>query len=125
VATFDYADIAATVVEMLAEFGEPLTLVRNDGGGGGTYDPDTSTVVDSPEATHTANAIQVQLESEMIDGTLIQANDRRFLIAPDLGLEPAPGDAVTYNARTFAVVSCQPMMPAGVPLAYDVIARGA
>jgi hypothetical protein len=122
VATFDYDDIAATVTDALAEFGRPITLTR--AGAGGVYDPDTSTVVDVAGEAHSALALQVQLNFRDIAGTLIEANDRSFFIAPDLGVTPKSGDALDWLGERLTVVACQPLNPAGVPLAYTVIARG-
>lgn len=124
-ATFDYASTAEDVIEALAEAGDLIYVSRNDGTGEGVYDPETSTVVDATQdATRAAGAIQMNLEWGSVDGTLIHASDSRWMIAPDLGMTPKAGDTVTWQNERFVIVVCKPFAPAGIPLFYDVIARG-
>lgn len=119
--SFDYAEMAATAAELLAEFGAPVTLTRITPG---TYDPDTGTVA-STTAAHTANGVKLDFEQRHIDGTNILQGDQRVYLDPLIAATPQAGDTLTVGAKVFTVVASRPLAPAGVVVLHDVQVRRA
>lgn len=59
------------------------------------------------------------------DGTLIQTQDRRFIISPEgLTSGPATGDSLRVGADTLSIVTVDPVAPGGAVIYWKVIARG-
>ena len=79
--TFDYATLRADILELLNEFGNPLTLARGEDGA--TYDPKAGTY--SGGGTTDVNGVGVLLgyDNTEIDGTEIRATDRKLLLQGD------------------------------------------
>jgi hypothetical protein len=121
-----YEDLATTAVELLADFGEPCSLVRPASEDGGDYDPETSEITGgNPEITFTANGVEAQYRLADVDGTLITMADRRIYLDPALGTTPKRGDTlVLANGARLAVIESRPVRPAGILLLHDVQCRG-
>ena len=126
-----YDEMAQTALEMLQEFGAPVTFTRVTPG---TYDPDTGTTTPNvtttwagtaailPASAGTIEAFDVRFQ----DGTLIETNLRALLVAA-LGLtnQPKPADTVTFaDGSVWTSLGCTPLGPDGVtPLVYNVTVR--
>ena len=86
----------------------------------GTRTPTTSTL--SPYAVVT------EYSTQDMDGTLVQAGDRKLLMEAqtfaDAGVTPTDDDKVSVSSREYQVVRLSPLEPAGVPLLYNVQVRG-
>ena len=82
--TFNYAELRADVLELLNEFGNPLTLLRAEDGA--TYDPGAGTF--SGGGTTNVNGVGVLLgyNNKEINGTDIRATDRKLLFQGDATL---------------------------------------
>src|SRR5690606_40502617 len=49
-----------------------------------------------------------------IDGTTIQAGDRKVLMTATAGVEPKPSDVLTISGKAYTVINAMPLAPAGV-----------
>ena len=118
---FNYARTAASAVKLLTKFGAASTLRRKTGEA--QYDPATATVVPSwVELPCTVAMVNYFIKD--IDGTLIQASDRRLLVAPDVKEVPQTGDVFVVNGVELTVIHSTPTAPAGKVVLYDVQVRG-
>lgn len=112
------ADIAAEVTAALAEAsgavgdGAQATLIRPGA--------QPQTPWDAPGGAPTPQAVWTIAEAyrqDMVDGTLIRAEDRRVMLEP---VTPAPttADRLSIGGTEYAIVAVQPEAPAGVALYY-------
>lgn len=118
-AKFDYSRPAATAKRLLERFGRGGLLSRSVPGG---YDPVTGPT-DPVDLQSACTVALLEFDNRQIDGQLIQAGDRRALIAPDVGFEPVAGDALTVGSEAVQVVKNRPVSPAGVVVLHDCIVR--
>lgn len=88
--TFDYAELRDDVLELLNEFGNPLTLLRAEDGA--TYDPKAGTFSGGGTTSVNGVGVLVGYSNKEIDGTTIRATDRKLLFQ---GAALLIGD--TYN----------------------------
>lgn len=114
-----YNDLAATAVELLAEFGMPVTLVRVIPG---AYDPDTGTSTNTT-ANHDGIGVKLDYEQREIDGTQIRRGDQRVYMAPDLAVTPRTGDTLTIGVESWQVIESRPLSPSGVVVLHDIQVR--
>ena len=118
--SFDYTALRATAKDVLAQFGQAVTLRRLTPG---AYDVNTSrvtqTAVDtvlkgvvfplSPSATLAAK----RLEQDVTDQVLLDAS----------GPTPLPGDKVIFGSVTYVIVSVDTIAPSGVPVVHDCMVK--
>ena len=117
-----YDDAAATVLEMLTEFGQVIRLNRANAG---AYDPATGEVGAGVVVTYTGMGVVLSYRQEQIDGTLILAGDRRMYVAANMATAPRPGDTVILADETIvAVVISSPFAPDGTLVYHDIQCRG-
>ena len=116
--SFDYADLAATAVELLADFGMSMTLTRPTDIPA-TYD--TTTGVATPVGPDTYTVIGIKLDYSVRE--IVQAGDQRVYLSTDGAVPPKPGDTLTIGADVFRVMRAGNLSPAGVDLLYDVQVR--
>lgn len=76
--TFDYATLRTDVLEILAEFGNPVVLNRS-GDTEANYDPATGTFTASVPVVLNGTGVLVGYKNKEIDGTDIKATDRKLL----------------------------------------------
>lgn len=114
-----YSDLAATAVELLAEFGAPVTLVRVTPG---AYDPETGTSTQTT-TSHAGTGVKLDYQQDEIDGTLIRRGDQRVYMAPDLAVTPRTGDTLTIGGESWQVIESRPLAPAGAVVLHDVQVR--
>lgn len=115
-----YEDMAATAAEMLAEFGQPVTVTRETPGG---YDPATGTTTAGTVQTWAPAGVKLDYTQREIDGTLIKSGDQRVYMSAEAGLDPQTGDTVTLGAEVWRVVTSRTLAPAGVAVLLDVQVR--
>lgn len=124
-----YDDMQDVALEMLAEFGQQLTLKRVTGG---TYDPATGTDTPGTTETQTITAVVLPASNGTIEafdnkfegGTLIESNLRALKIAAKgLTWAPAPGCVVTLDGHDWAMIGATSSNPAGTPLVYSASIR--
>lgn len=116
---FDYDDIAATASELLAEFGQDVTLTR---GTAGTYNPATGKATVS-DTTATGKGVVLDYNQRDIDGTLIRQGDQRVYLSVDIGVTPQTGDSLTLGGKEWAVITSRTLAPAGTAVIHDVQIR--
>lgn len=116
-----YDEMAATALALLSEFGQPVTIARTTPGG---YDPATGGVTAPITTSQAGSAVVREYARQHIDGTLIQAGDKRVIVAASgLTFAPAPGDSVTASGDVLQVVSVIERNPAGTALVYELQGR--
>lgn len=118
------ASIAAEVDAALREVARDV--------GAGTYTvtlvepaPQPSTPWDTPSGTateYTVNAMVSRYPNNLIDGTLIQATDKRVLVSA-VGPVPQTSWRIEIEGVSHEIVSVTPLQPSGVALMYQVQAR--
>lgn len=115
-----YDELAADALELLEEFGQPvtITIVSTDS----VYDPATSTNI-NPTTDYPAVGAIIDLNDREINGTLVQVGDKRVYVSaigvPDVGLN----DRVTVGGTTYRVINPNTIGPAGIPVLYDLHVR--
>jgi hypothetical protein len=123
---FDYAETAADVDELLAEFGQSVTLTTRTGG---TYN--TATGTNTPTtATQTVTGVVLEWNQRNIDGSLVLVGDKRLLLSPVTTAgaaltAPAANDTVTIGSAVYTIVRVVPLNPAGTVVMYECNIRGA
>lgn len=129
-----YEDMAATALELLEEFGRPVTLRSFSPGGGGKYNPATGRAVSNGQATQkdtTRNAVVVDAPANRIGpqygqkldtGTLVQ-DDNKWLYMDANGEAPTSRHKVVFDNKQWNVFNVQAYSPAGIPLMYLVVLR--
>jgi hypothetical protein len=80
----------------------------------------------SPEADEpTESQLPAMVQSypqSMIDGTLIQQNDRRVMLAAN-GLKPSTSHKLQIGSVVYRILSVKEVSPSGVALYYELQAR--
>lgn len=117
---FDYADMALTADELLAEFGAAATLTRTTAG---QYDPETGTSTPESTVTQAITAVCIDYEAKFIDGTLIIRGDKQVFMSAKGVTPPAAGDKFTWPAAEYSVIAATPLAPAGIVLLYELQVR--
>ena len=120
--TFDYADLAATAVELLADFGMAMTLARPTDIPA-TYDTATGVATPVGPDTYTVTGIKLDYSVREIDRENVQAGDQRVYLSTDGAVPPKPGDTLRIGSDVFRVMRAGNLSPAGVDLLYDVQVR--
>lgn len=116
-------EVTAALAEASAEVGDgPLvmTLERETNGDGPT-DPWGNGNGNGPDYTP-LNAVQASLSVAHVDGTLIQAQDRRFLVQAEVDIKPS--HRLHIQGKVYQIVRAEPTAPGGLALMWDVIVRG-
>lgn len=113
------ADVGAALREVAGDVGGgpfAVTLTRNPIGG-------TPWVPPFGESTTFALAALVQdYPRSMIDGTLIEQQDRRVMVEA-AGVVPQTSDILTIQGVMHRVISIKEIAPSGVALFFEVQAR--
>lgn len=127
--TFDYAEAQADALELIAEFGQSVTLTRSVPG---AYDTATGTTGAATVTTQTVLAVEEAYHARSIDGTLILAGDKKLLVSPLTAAgaaisAPKAEDTVTFSgdASPWTVKSVEALAPAGTPVLYTLQLRRA
>lgn len=107
--------------------GAPFRLVQ-PGSGDPVYDPTTATYTNPAPVNHDGLGFRSSWSVREVDGSLIRADDVKFLVAPlkvngAAMPEPKTTDTVTFEGSTYNVINCWPMDYAGKLVAYKVQGR--
>lgn len=117
--TFDYAELAATALELLTEFGGDV--VRRSYSAG-VYDPATGLVTPTTADTTRQGALFDFGAGQTLErGTLIQGGDKRMLL--DASATVAPQDHFIIGGVEYVIVSIGEINPAGTVVLYDLHLR--
>jgi len=118
-----YDEMAVMALEMITEFGQPMTINKTEPG---EYDPDIGG--ESPGATIEQTAQGILLDftgQEFQNNSLIKQGDKKLKIAAQ-GLAWVPGllDKVVAQGRTWTIVPpLKEVNPAGTPILYELQVR--
>jgi hypothetical protein len=118
-----YDEMAVMALEMITEFGQPVTISKR---GAGEYDPETGG--ESPGATIEQAAQGILLDftgQEFQNNSLIKQGDKKLRIAAQ-GLEWVPDllNKVIIQGRTWSIVPpLKEVNPAGTPILYELQVR--
>jgi hypothetical protein len=118
-----YDEMAVMALEMITEFGQPVTIRKTEPG---EYDPETGGV--SPGATIEQAAQGILLDFtglEFQNNSLIKQGDKKLKIAAQ-GLEWVPDllNKVIIQGRTWSIVPpLKEVSPAGTPILYELQVR--
>jgi hypothetical protein len=100
--------------------GFTAVLSQTTASGGDPWDPGSGT----PATVNTDVTIVVsEYALSEIDGTTIQAGDRKVLMTATAGVEPKPSNVLTISGRAYTVINSMPLAPAGIAVMYEVQAR--
>lgn len=121
-----YADEAATALEMLTEFGAPVTLTRTTTG---TVDLATNTATSTTATATTPGVLLPPARGAgalaFAGGTLTVSRAQRLVLAgrtaddAALALTPQPGDTATIGGVTYALGPVTPLQPdGGTPIVF-------
>lgn len=118
-----YDEMAALALEMITEFGQPVTIRATSVG---EYDPDTGTVPPDTITDQTAQGILLDFTGqEFQNNSLIRQGDKKLKIAAQ-GLAWAPDllNKVIVQGRTWSIVPpLKEINPAGTPILYELQVR--
>lgn len=118
---FDYSEIAETANEILAEYGQAVTLTRIVPG---TYNPATGGMTGASTSTQTGWGAVFEYINKNIDGTLIQSGDKQLLLsainsAGTALTAPIINDTVTIGGVVMTITQIKPLSPAGTTVLFD------
>lgn len=118
-----YDEMAVMALEMITEFGQPVTISKKEPG---EYDPETGG--ESPGVTIEQAAQGILLDftgHEFQNNSLIKQGDKKLKIAAQ-GLEWVPDllNKVIIQGRTWSIVPpLKEVNPAGTPILYELQVR--
>lgn len=118
--SFDYAEIALTAHELLAEFGTAGKLSYSEQSG--DYNPETGDY-DTDQIEIDVIGCVFPVDQKMVDGTTVLATDEQALLSA-YGLDEVnPAWALTLNGKTHTIVQAKRLAPAGVAVLHTLIVR--
>jgi hypothetical protein len=118
-----YDEMAVMALEMITEFGQPVTISKTEPG---EYDPETGGI--SPGATVEQISQGILLDftgQEFQNNSLIKQGDKKLKIAAQ-GLEWIPDllNKVIVQGRIWSIVPpLKEVNPAGTPILYELQVR--
>lgn len=115
-----YSDMAATVQEILAEFGAPAQVTRTEQGG--EYDPETGDYV-TTTVTQDCISVVLPVDQKLVDGTTVLATDETAYLSAVGVTEPRASDRLKVNGKIYTVIRCKNLAPAGQAVLYELQVR--
>ena len=115
---FDYTKTIATAQRLIERFGTTGAIVRTSGADETTYPPTPGS-----ETSHACKLALMDYRTSDRDGTNITARDVKAYIAPDAGVAPQIGDALTTGGLRFHIVNVNPLQPAGTVVFWECQVR--
>lgn len=113
--TYNYANIAATALRLIARFGQAVTITSRVQG---TYNAATSAATVT-ETTQTTRGVLDQYKWREIDGSLIKAGDIKLIIAAKGLSAPAINDSVTLaDGSKLTIKNVDVLSPGAIPIIY-------
>lgn len=118
----NYNALKNTARNLLASFGQPMTLTKYLVG---TYDPTTG---QNSSTISTTTDIGVILPYQYMNGgdqssagSLIKEGDQQVLI--QLSVAPTPADKLTVGSVTYDITNVKAIEPAGINVLYELQVR--
>ena len=117
---FDYAAAAADANALIRDAGQLGAIRRPGAMTGPSYDPEPG-----PPTDHPARFVLLRYKTMEIDGTRVQASDRKALVAPGgLTVEPTLSDQlVEADGTVWSIVRVEPLRPAETTVLYTLQVR--
>lgn len=116
-AGFNYAEMALTAAELIAEFGQTGALRRQVS----DNDPFNPTLTPTDYACTFA---VLDYAKRDVDGTLIKQTDQMvYLSTSGLSVTPETTDQLVVGGTPLTVVSVKPLSPAGVVVFWELQVR--
>lgn len=118
--SFDYTEIAATVQELLEDFGAIGQLTRKDRAG--VYDPDLG---DYPEVevVQDCTAVVFPIDQKLVDGTTVLSTDEQAYLSAVGLTAPNPPHMLTWQGTDYTIVKMKNLAPAGVSVLVELVVR--
>lgn len=118
-----YDEMAVMALEMITEFGQPVTISKTEPG---EYDPETGGPAPGVTVEQIAQGILLDFTGqEFQNNSLIRQGDKKLKIAAQ-GLAWVPGllDKVVAQGRAWSIVPpLKEVNPAGTPILYELQVR--
>ena len=118
-----YEEMAVMALEMITEFGQPVTLSKTEPG---DYDPEQGGEAPGATVEQTAKGILLDFTGlEFQNNSLIKQGDKKLKIAAQR-LEWVPDllSKVSIQGRTWSIVPpLKEINPAGTPILYELQVR--
>ena len=118
-----YDEMAVMALEMITEFGQPVTINKTEPG---EYDPDIGGEAPGVTVEQIAQGILLDFTGlEFQNNSLIRQGDKKLKIAAK-GLAWVPGllDKVIAQGRNWSIVPpLKEVNPAGTPILYELQVR--
>ena len=118
-ATYDYSPLVVTATRLIAKFGASAIIRRPVAGTVG----DAWTTTEITPVDHACTAVLTDYNARDIDGSIIQANDRRVLIDSSIDIEPNSTDSFVSGGIQYAIISVNEVNPGGVKILYQLQVR--
>jgi len=118
-----YDEMAVMALEMITEFGQPVTIRAITVG---EYDPDTGSAPPDTVTDQTAQGILLDFTGqEFQNNSLIKQGDKKLKIAAqDLAWAPQLLNKVIVQGRAWSIVPpLKEINPAGTPILYELQVR--
>ncbi len=113
-----YDDMAATAADMLAEFGQAVTVKRSTGN---AYNPATGENSAGTPVTFAANAAVFDYDNSEINGTVL-ASDKKLIMESGKVI-PVIGDYIETNGAYYRAMAVNTLSPGSVDVIYTVQLR--
>lgn len=118
----DYASLRATAQRLIQKNGRTITYTQK---GSTIPDPAKPWEAKTGDSISTLKASFIEFTLEQVRGNLVQAGDKRILVAADdLGLTPGNEDKVTDGTIIWNIVSVGIIDPSDAAVLYDFHLRG-
>lgn len=115
----DYSALQDTAARLVTAYGRSVTLRRVARTAGATpWDP-TESATD-----YSITAVEESFRAEQRDGSVVEANDQKFLVAADgLAIEPEPDDEIVDGSVVWKIISVETVAPGDATILHKVHVR--
>lgn len=117
--TFDYTSLRDDTVEpLIAQFGKAATLTQPGTSTGPEYDPTPGTPTE-----YAVTVVESRFSMADKAGTLVQEDDRMFLMSTANDPAPSLKGTMTVGSDTLQVVNLEPVKPGSIAMLWRVHCR--
>ena len=116
----DYSALVLEVDEIIAEFGQPITIKTTTIG---EYDPITG-VVNNTTTNVIAKGVLFDYGEKDINGTTILKGDKKLYITANGVSSITTNDSISIGTTDYHITSVTQTNPAGTNLLWEVSVRG-
>lgn len=114
-------DLSTTATKLMKSLGDEtyVTITRKSGG---TFDPVAGETTGEVTNILSATGVVTKLDSRLIDGTRIKANDKFILL--DKEVTPVYTDLITFAGVDHTIVDIDELNHAGITQLWKIVVRG-